>query len=309
MSSRVLRRRCVAGIALTAAVALAAGVAVGAGVAPAAAAPAPGVVRDDLQRDVRFAQPPRRIITLLPSLTETVCALGACDRLVATDRFSNWPAQVEDLPKVGTLDETSVEAIVSLRPDVILLSHSQRITQRLQDLGIPSFVVNTQSYADIARTARLLGAVLGTPDAATVLIRRLDAAVDAIGARARAQRQGRTPSVYYEVDRGPYAAGPDSFIGELLRRLGTRNIVTPDLGPFPKLNPEYVVRHDPDVIFALPGEVQHLAERPGWATLHAVAGRHLCSFPSEVGDTIVRPGPRVPEGMRALEECLERVAP
>ena len=210
---------------------------------------------------------------------------------------------------MGTLDETSVEAIVSLRPDVILLSHSQRITQRLQDLGIPSFVVNTQSYADIARTARLLGAVLGTPDAATVLIRRLDAAVDAIGARARAQRQGRTPSVYYEVDRGPYAAGPDSFIGELLRRLGTRNIVTPDLGPFPKLNPEYVVRHDPDVIFALPGEVQHLAERPGWATLHAVAGRHLCSFPSEVGDTIVRPGPRVPEGMRALEECLERVAP
>jgi iron complex transport system substrate-binding protein len=111
------------------------------------------------------------------------------------------------------------------------------------------------------------------------------------------------------VDRAPYAAGPASFIGELLTRLGTRNIVTADLGAFPKLNPEYVVRHPPDVIFVEAGETEQLAERPGWGQLRAVKERRFCSFPSPVTDTIVRPGPRVAQGMRALAECLARVSP
>jgi iron complex transport system substrate-binding protein len=278
-----------------------------------AAPPGGFVVRDDLQRDVAFARPPLRIITMLPSLTETVCALGACDRLVATDRFSNWPAQVKLLPKAGGLDDASVEEIASLKPDLILISHSQRITGRLRELGIQSFAVNAETYADIARTVSLLGRILGVPERAQALNQSIDGGVRAIAAQALARRRargaGEGPTVYYEVDRAPYAAGPDSFIGVLLSRLGARNIVTPDLGPYPRLNPEYVVRNNPDVIFVLPAEGPHLAERPGWRTLRAVQEKRLCSFASEVNDTIVRPGPRVPDGMRALEECLERVAP
>jgi iron complex transport system substrate-binding protein len=112
------------------------------------------------------------------------------------------------------------------------------------------------------------------------------------------------------VDGGPYAAGSASFIGELLNLLGTRNIVTPDLGPFPKLNPEYVVRNDPQVIFFTNASAAaHLDERPGWQRIRAVREHRVCTFPSVVNDTIVRPGPRVAEGMRAMAECLERVAP
>ncbi len=267
------------------------------------------VIHDDLDRDVEFARHPQRIITMLPSLTETVCALGACERLVATDRFSNWPAQISALPKVGGLDDAAVESIVSLKPDVILLSRSQRITQRLQELGIKSVAVDTQTYADIARTVRKLGQILGVPDRATVLIASIDARVREIGEQARAHRHGDGPTVYYEVDGGPYAAGASSFMGELLARLGARNIVTVDLGPFPKINPEYVVRHDPDVIFAAPADVPHLAERPGWGSIRAVKEGRFCSFTPEVRDTIVRPGPRVPDGMRAIADCLARVAP
>ncbi len=266
------------------------------------------VLRDDLQRDVAFDRPPERIITLLPSLTETVCALGACDRLVATDRFSNWPAQVNALPKAGGLDDAEVESIVRLKPDLILISRSQRITQRLGELGMQSFAIETQSYADIGRTVRILGEILGVPERASALTQSIDAAVRDIGNQEAERRHGSGPSVYYEVDRGPYAAGAESFIGELLARLGARNIVT-GLGPFPKLNPEYVVRHNPEVIFAAPADVPHLAERPGWATLRAVRERRICSFTPQVDDTIVRPGPRVPEGLRALAECLDRVAP
>ncbi len=274
-----------------------------------AAAGSAFVVRDDLQREVAFVGSPQRIISMLPSLTETVCALGACDRLVATDRFSNWPVQVKDLPKAGGLDDASIEAIVSLKPDLILISRSQRITERLRELGIRTFALETESYADIGRTVTVVGRILGVPERATTLNQNIDAAVREIADRAMARRRGEGPSVYYEVDHPPYAAGPKSFIGELLARLGARNIGTADLGPFPQLNPEYVVRHDPDVIFVSAAEVPRLAERPGWDRIRAVREHRLCSFSPAVHDSIVRPGPRVPDGMRALAECLERVAP
>ena len=274
-----------------------------------AAPSAPYVVRDDLQRDIHFTGSPTRIVSLLPSLTETLCALGACDRLVATDRFSDWPAQVRALPKAGGLDDVSIETIVSLGPDLVLVSRSQRVTQRLQDLGIRTFAVNTQSYADIGHAVALLGRILGVEARAAQLAAGIDRDVMDIGAAARAHRTGNGATVYVEVDRGPYAAGPASYIGELLSRLGTRNIVDAELGEYPKLNPEYVVRHNPDVIFIAAAEATHLAERPGWNAIRAVKEGRLCTYPPEVRDTIVRPGPRVPEGMRALAACLDRFAP
>ena len=275
-----------------------------------AAAPAMSLVlRDDLKRTVDFAHPPLRIVTLLPSLTETVCALGACDRLVATDRYSNWPAHVQSLPKAGGIDDAQIELIVSLRPDLVLISSSQRVTDRLQDLGLVCFALSTDSYPDISHTVRTIGAILGVADRAQRLDEAIARDVRQIGAQAMARRGGDGPSVYFEVDGPPYAAGPSSYIGELLTRLGARNIVTPDMGAFPQLNPEYVVRHDPDVIFVSPAQVAHLAERPGWDRIRAVREQRVCAFPAAVRDSIVRPGPRVADGMRAMADCLARVAP
>jgi iron complex transport system substrate-binding protein len=267
------------------------------------------VLQDDSFREVRIAHVPRRIITLLPSLTETVCALGACERLVATDRYSDWPAEVGTLPKAGGLDDAQVEEIVRLSPDLVLISSSQRITGRLRELGVESFALNTETFASIAHTVTMIGQILGLPDRAAALNSRIAAALQEISAQALARRRGAGPTVYFEVDGGPYAAGPESFIGEMLARLGARNIVTAELGPFPELNPEYVVRHNPDVMFIAAKDVPHLAERPGWNQIRAVKEQRLCSFAPAVHETIERPGPRVPDGMRALEECLERVSP
>jgi iron complex transport system substrate-binding protein len=266
------------------------------------------VVRDDLQHEVSLPRPPQRIISLLPSLTETVCALGACDRLVATDRYSDWPEQVKALPKTGGLDDAEIEGIVRLHPDLVLLSRTQRITDRLGELGVQSFALETETYAAIAHVVTVIGTILGVPDRAVLLNRQIDAAVRELSSQASARRR-LGPSVYFEVDRAPYAAGPASFIGEMLMRLGARNIVTPDLGPFPKLNPEYVVRHNPDVIFVLATDAPNLAERPGWEQIRAVKERRICSFAPAVHETIVRPGPRVADGMRAIAECLDRVSP
>jgi iron complex transport system substrate-binding protein len=267
------------------------------------------VVRDDAGREVRFAHPAQRVVTLLPSLTETVCALGACPRLVAVDRYSDWPAEVRSLPKAGGLDDAQVEEIVRLRPDVVLLSLSQRITGRLQELGVQSVALDTQTFAQIAYSVVLVGQVLGLSERAAALNGEIDRSVRAVSETARAHRHGAGPSVYVEVDRAPYAAAADSFIGEMLARLGARNIVTPDLGPFPRLNPEYVVRHDPDVIVVTEEELPDFAGRPGWSQIRAVKEQRVCSFPPGVRYMIERPGPRVADGMQALEACLERVAP
>jgi iron complex transport system substrate-binding protein len=281
------------------------------GIAATAQVPGAGpiVVRDDLHHEISLARSPRRIISLLPGLTETVCALGECARLVATDRYSNWPESVKALPKTGGLDDPLIEAIVRLHPDLVLLSSSQRITTRLRELGIESFALDTQTYAQVSHVITVIGAILDVRERAAALNRRIDDEVREIGEQAISRRRGPAPSVYFEVDPGPYAAGPQSFIGELITRLGARNIVEPSLGPFPKLNPEYVVRSNPDVIFVSFADAAHLKDRPGWSAIRAVRESRFCSFPPEVSDTIVHGGPRIADGMRAMADCLARVSP
>jgi iron complex transport system substrate-binding protein len=297
--------------AMTVTCGLLGGLAVGATTgATTGAAAGPIVIHDDVHREVTLAHSPRRIISLLPPLTETVCALGECARLVATDRYSDWPESVKALPKTGGLDDPLIEAIVRLHPDLVLLSSSQRITGRLRELGIESVALDTQTFAHIRHVITVIGTILEVPERASALNRKIDDEVRAIGEQAIAQRRGAAPTVYFEVDPGPYAAGPQSFIGELLARLGARNIVDADLGPFPKLNPEYVVRRNPDVIFlASAADALHLADRPGWDQIRAVREKRLCSFPPEVRDTIVHGGPRIADGMRAIADCLARVSP
>ena len=274
-----------------------------------AAAASPIVVRDDLQHEITLPRSPQRIISLLPGLTETVCALGECGRLVATDRYSNWPESVKALPKTGGLEDPLIEAIVRLHPDLVLLSSSQRITARLRELGIESFALDTQTYAQVGHMIMVIGTILDLRERAVALNRRIDGEVQTIGREVIARRRGPAPSVYFEVDPGPYSAGPESFIGELIRRLGARNIVQAGMGLFPKLNPEYVVRQNPDVIFVLSADAAHLADRPGWGEIRAVREKRICSFAQEIRDTIVHGGPRIADGMRAMADCLARVSP
>ena len=107
---------------------------------------------------------------------------------------------------------------------------------------------------------------------------------------------------------GPYGAGASSFIGETLARLGARNIIPAELGPFPKLNPEFIVRANPDAILVGARSSGELASRPGWDALPAVRAQRLCVFSPSESDTLVRPGPRMQEGARLMAQCLRKVA-
>ncbi|MFZ4284921.1 ABC transporter substrate-binding protein [Variovorax sp. HJSM1_2] len=261
-------------------------------------------ITDGRGRVVSLAQPPQRIVSLLPSLTESVCALEQCQRLVGVDRYSNWPAAVRALPQVGGGIDPNIEAIVALKPDVVLLSVSSRASDRLEALGVKVVALEPKSQADVRRVLGTLGEVLDVPAAqgAERLWREIDAGVQAaaqsLPAAARNQR------VYFEVSRGPYAAGEASFIGELLQRLGARNVVPAALGPFPRLNPEYVVRANPDLIMIGNRSMQAMVPYPGWSNLKAVRDKHVCVFGPDESDVVVRPGPRMAEAARIMARCL-----
>ena len=260
------------------------------------------VVVDERGVSVDLPRPPLRVVTVLPSLTESVCALGACDRLVGVDRYSNWPASVRALPQVGGGIDPNVEAIVALKPDVVLLAKSSRVTERLEALGLKVIVLEPKNHADVRRVLDAIARVLGTGDASAVW-RAIDASVSA-AAQSLPERVKRT-RVYFEVNSAPYAAGEASFIGETLARLGARNIVPAALGPFPKLNPEFVVRADPDLIMVGERSAQGLEQRPGWGRIKAVREGRICRFTAEQSDVLVRPGPRMGEAARLMAGCLQ----
>jgi len=258
-------------------------------------------ITDDRGITVTLARSPQRIVSLLPSLTESVCALGECRRLVGVDRYSNFPPAVRGLPRVGGGIDPNVEAVVALRPDLVLIATSSRAAQRLESLGVKVVALEPHTSADLRRVLERLGQLLEVPDAQHVW-REIDQGVTAAAQSLPPSARGLR--VYYEVSRGPYAAGPDSFIGEVLQRLGARNIVGSELGVFPQINPEFVVRADPDVIMMGAPEADDLPQRPGWANLRALRGGRVCMFSAQESDVLLRPGPRMAEAARLLARCL-----
>lgn len=263
-------------------------------------------VTDDRGVTVSFTQPPQRVVSLLPSLTETVCELGQCGRLVGVDRYSDFPTAVQKLPKVGGGLDPNIEAIVALRPDVVLMAVSSSADERLRALGIKVVTLEPKTHADVQRVLLKVGQVLGVGDAARVW-RVIDAAVSA--AAQSVPTSVRATRVYFEVNQGPYGASESSFIGETLTRLGVKNILSVKLGPFPKINPEFVVRANPDLIMVGEGSASGLTQRPGWGSVRAVREQRLCVFASAQADALIRPGPRMAEGARLMAQCLINKAP
>src|SRR5690606_38006510 len=146
-----------------------------------------------------------------------------------------------------------------------------------------------KSLSDTRRVLGQLAALLGEPAAGEALWQQLDAQLAAAAARVPAALRGQP--VYFEVASTPYAAGEGSYVGEILARLGMRNVVPAALGPFPRLNPEFVVRAQPAVVMATTQAVDEMPSRPGWKALRALQGGRHCGFGPEAWDTLIRPGP------------------
>jgi iron complex transport system substrate-binding protein len=266
------------------------------------AASTPISVTDDRGDVVVFDKPAQRVISLLPSLTESVCALGKCDALVGVDRFSNWPKSIQNLPKLGGMGDVNIERIVQLKPDVVLLEKTSPVIARLNGLGIKTVALDVKSMGDEERTLKKLDVILGTAESGRIWNQIQQQVLRANKQLSLLQKNIR---VYFEVNPAPFAAGRTSFIGEVLSQLNLINIVPESLGPFPKINPEFVVKAKPDVILLTESVTTDIQRRPGWSSIPAVSKNRICVFTSEQNDILVRPGPRIGEAALIISGCIQ----
>jgi len=271
-----------------------------------ASASASIVIKDDRGIEVRLASPAQRVVSMLPSLTESVCALGKCSVLVGVDRFSNWPKSVDALPKLGGIADANIEGIARLKPDLVLLEKSSPLIARLQTLGISVMAFDVQAMADVQRTLRQLDVALGSSESGAVWDR---IQLDIARAHRSLSLSQKTARVYFEVNSAPFAAGKISFIGEVLDRLGMQNIATEKMGAFPKINPEFVVKSKPDLIMSTEASPKQLAQRPGWKSIPAIQENRVCFFSAAQADIVVRPGPRMGEAANLIADCAMRSLP
>ena len=232
-----------------------------------------------------------------------MCALGQCEKLVGVDRYSNWPESIAKLPRMGGGIDPNIESVVAAKPDLVLMATSARGAERFTSLGLTVLALEPRSHADVQRVMRIVAQALDVPVVESDRVwRHIDAAVNAAAQSIPAQAKGQR--VYFEVSRAPYGASESSFIGETLQRLGARNILPASLGPFPKINPEFVVRAEPDLIMVGDSNFADMTTRPGWQNMRAMRTQRVCHFKSEESDVLVRAGPRMAEAARLMAKCL-----
>ncbi len=267
----------------------------------------PLAMKDDRGVTVRLAAPPRRIISLAPSLTEIVYLLGRGTSLVGVTRYCNFPPAAKALPKIGGVTDPDVERVVSLAPDVVLCTTDGNPREKvlaLEEMGIPCFAVDPQDLRSVFATIERLGVLLGAAgrgrEEAAGLRRR------AQRVRARTASGGKeTPGVLFVVSTSPViAAGRGTFMDELVRLAGGRNAAAGFAGRYPRLSVEDLVSLRPDVIFiaGMTGVERFGPEVTRWREIPAFRDGAVHTLD---GDIVTRPGPRL---VTALEEIASFLA-
>lgn len=290
--------------AFLAAVALLTGCSPDVGPVPASH-PASVVVRDDAGRTVRLRTHARRVISLVPSVTEAIVAMGASERLVGRTRYDTAP-EVQDLPSVGGGLDPSLEAVVALRPDLVIgwdASGYRGLRPGLEASGIPLFAVRVEDTTDVFRAFGQLGTLLGLPVSAG---RAGEALRDSLAAVAAGSFPAGRPTVFFALlGDPPRTAGPRTFIAQLIRIAGGEPAFTDLAGDWPEVSLEAVLDRRPDVIVVpesgTAGGVEALADQPGWRDLEAVRQGRVVAVPA---DLFNRPGPHLAVAARALERAL-----
>lgn len=267
--------------------------------------PAPAAVWSDaMERRVSLPETPERIVSLVPSVTEILFALGAGDRLVGVTRYSDYPPAARDLPRVGDYSAPNLEAVAMLEPDLVLLAADAAgpaLLSRLEALAIPAYIVYPRGIEETLDTIRRLGQILGRADAGERVAAELQAQLAAV---QRAAGGRPRPRVLFCVMTEPLVvAGPGTLIDDLIRVAGGRNVVAPGPMRYPTWSPEGMLAADPDVIVVSvhPGQQSPDQLAAAWPELTAARRKRIVTIEP---DWVSRPGPRLALGAAALQEIF-----
>jgi iron complex transport system substrate-binding protein len=260
---------------------------------------------DDYGRIVELEHVPERIVSAAPTPTEMLFAVGAGDLVVGVDDYSDYPAEVANITKVGSYT-LSTEVIVGLQPDLVVSSDLVPLSQLelLEDQGIPYFILATRTLEDVMKDIRLVGILTDHVAEANALADQLEDRVEAVTEKTQAEDIVR-PRVYLEYY--PYwTYGPGSFGHNLIELAGGINIAENTTSEYPMLTSEFVIAQDPQVIVYTVGYMttttaEEIASRPGWDGIAAVTEGSVYSMDDNLTS---RYGPRIVDGLEILAELL-----
>jgi iron complex transport system substrate-binding protein len=263
-------------------------------------------VVDDLNRRVTLPFIPHRIISLAPSITETLFAVGAGDRVIGVTDFCNYPPEATRKQRVGGMTNPSIETIVSLKPDLIILSmegNAREDFNKLLGMGVPLFATNPRSLIGIHKSIRDLGLLTDNSESASRLVETMMLREDSVRSLASLTKQ-----VLLIVSLQPLiVVGNKTFLAELVTLAGGVNIVGSSLTTFPTLSREAVVAANPEVIMVMSDvltDTNGLQKFfPEWSTLRALRTHQVFRISS---DLVARPGPRAVDGLVHLYKVIQQ---
>ncbi len=256
---------------------------------------------DDYGRDVTVPQPVERIISLAPSNTEILFALGLDDKVVGVDQASNYPPEAQDKTIVGGyFGGYNLEVITVLDPQLILASsiNSDELIADLENRSFAVVVLDASDIDGVFHDIELVGSITDADAEAEGLVSNLTARVETI---SDLMLGVETPSVYIELDNNLWTYGPGTFGDDLLDLAGGENIAGSMGSPWVQLDEEFVVTSSPDIIITVFTPVEEIKSRPGWSDISAIQNDKVFAVD---GDLISRPGPRIVDGLEELAHLI-----
>ena len=282
---------------------------IAAATACAGAQSGPGTITDDAGKKIQLNSSPTRIVSHVPSITETLFALGLGDKIVGDSDYCDYPEAAKTKPKIGGYYTPNIEEIVALKPDLVLTDgHVPELITKLDSLGIPIAVIDPKDINGVLSDIELLGNVTGSQkeakDLTSDMKKRIDAVVNTVSSASR-------PSVFYVFDATdttkPWTAGPGSFVDALIGLAGGANVADSASDPWIQFNMEELINSNPDIILVdsshgtaaiSPAQIKEL---PGWQDLTAAKENRIYTID---GDLVNRSGPRIVQGLEEIAKIL-----
>jgi len=249
------------------------------------------------------AVPVERIVSIVPSATEMIYALGLGDRLVADTRNCDYPATARSKPHIGDMN-VNVEAVVAMRPDLVVgdADLNARDIARLRQLNLSVLALHASTIGDVEGNLLLLGKATGAQPAARRVVARMQ--VDVKEARSIAARDTWHPKLLRVVEYDPlYVAGHNTFVGEIIETAGAKNAVS--ASGYPSYSREMAVAAMPDVILCSRDDAPRLEADPAWRIVPAVRHHRVYTIDSNLID---RPGPRLADGLLMIARIVRAAA-
>ncbi len=265
----------------------------------------PVTIKDSSGTEVTISKKPERIISLVPSSTEIVYALGLGEKIVGVTTYDDFPAEVKTKEKVGDLT-VNTEKVVSLQPDLVLANSLNReAVDSLRKLGMTVLVLNASTFNDVYTTIEMIGKATGASKQSADLVATMKKDVEDVKKVVKGVPQEKKPKVWVEIDDKFFTTGKGTFMNDIIEMAGGINIAS-DLAGWKQLSEEQIILRNPDIIFDTyaymnPNAAKLIKERTKWQQMNAVKNGKVFDLDSSV---ISRPGPRITQGLKEVAKLL-----